>query len=137
MRGHPVPGARPPPSDIHHPGPPADPVRRRATIPTDPMDVTAASIGLSRGEFLVNLNASRLLAPEELDRFAADHPDDDALGLAQSLRANGTLTEYQLDAIAQGRSGEVRIGNYDILDRIGAGGMGTVFKARHRRMKRV
>jgi serine/threonine protein kinase/CheY-like chemotaxis protein len=30
-----------------------------------------------------------------------------------------------------------RVGNYDVLDRLGAGGMGTVFKARHRRMKRI
>ena len=32
---------------------------------------------------------------------------------------------------------ELRIGNYDVLGRLGAGGMGAVFKARHRRMKRV
>ena len=32
---------------------------------------------------------------------------------------------------------ELVIGNYTVLGRLGAGGMGTVFKARHRSMKRV
>src|SRR5262249_3954618 len=35
------------------------------------------------------------------------------------------------------RAPELCIGNYVVLDRLGAGGMGTVFKARHRRLHRV
>jgi serine/threonine protein kinase len=47
------------------------------------------------------------------------------------------LTRFQLVALSQGKGSTLRIGNYDILDRLGAGGMGTVFKTRHRRMKRI
>src|SRR5262249_11092446 len=101
------------------------------------MDATAANVGLSRDEFLANLAASRLLTEGEIEQFLAAHLGDDVLGLANALLTSGTLTDYQLDAIAQGRAGERRLRNYDVLGRLGAGGMGTVFKARHRRMKRV
>jgi CheY-like chemotaxis protein/tRNA A-37 threonylcarbamoyl transferase component Bud32 len=101
------------------------------------MDATSANLGMSRDEFIAALVASRLLADAEVHRLVAAHPDDDALGLAKALLVAGTITDYQLDALNQGRATELRVGNYDILDRLGAGGMGTVFKARHRRMKRV
>src|SRR5262249_1738114 len=40
-------------------------------------------------------------------------------------------------AVRERHFDELVIGNYQVLDRLGAGGMGTVYKARHRRMKRV
>ena len=61
--------------------------------------------------------------------------EDDSITMY--LSAQGKLTDFQVAAIREGKTKELAIGNYTILDRIGAGGMGTVFKARHRRMKRI
>jgi serine/threonine protein kinase len=56
---------------------------------------------------------------------------------AQSLATQAGLTPFQARAICEGRLRELQIGNYDVLDKLGTGGMGTVYKARHRRMKRI
>ena len=61
----------------------------------------------------------------------------DVRQLAMLLDEKGLLTRFQIREIIAGRGSSLRVGNYDILDRLGAGGMGTVFKARHRRMKRI
>ena len=53
------------------------------------------------------------------------------------LIGDGRLTAYQASEIRQGRGLQLLMGNYLILNRIAEGGMGTVFKALHRRMQRV
>jgi serine/threonine protein kinase len=57
--------------------------------------------------------------------------------LAERLVSEGKLTSFQASAVLEERVEELRIGNYDVLERLGAGAMGTVYKARHRRMKRI
>jgi len=47
------------------------------------------------------------------------------------------LTKFQAQQIAAGRAKSLILGNYVLLDKIGAGGMGQVFKAEHRRMERT
>ncbi|HYH69195.1 MAG TPA: protein kinase, partial [Urbifossiella sp.] len=61
----------------------------------------------------------------------------DGAAAARKLVEAGKLTAFQADAVLGQRFEELRIGNYDVLDKLGAGGMGAVYKARHRRMKRV
>ncbi|MGH7169600.1 MAG: serine/threonine-protein kinase, partial [Gemmataceae bacterium] len=95
---------------------------------------------LSREDFLRNLVDSTLFPQEEIATTMAPlRPStmDDGAGLAEQLIAAGKLTRFQADAIRERRFEELVIGNYQVLDRLGAGAMGTVYKVRHRRMKRV
>ncbi len=58
-------------------------------------------------------------------------------GLAQALVAQGKLTDFQAKRLLAGNGESLVLGEYVLLDEIGAGGMGCVYKAEHRRMKRI
>src|SRR5262245_60252033 len=92
---------------------------------------------VSRAEFAQSLIDSGLFDSADVLPDSGPLPDPSGVAAAEKLVETGKLTGYQADAVLSRRFGDLRIGNYEILDRLGAGGMGTVYKARHRRMKRV
>ena len=57
--------------------------------------------------------------------------------LARDLVQQGKLTKFQAASVYLDKGKSLIYGDYLVLDRIGAGGMGQVFKARHRRMDRI
>ncbi|MBA4017762.1 MAG: hypothetical protein C0483_11360 [Pirellula sp.] len=84
------------------------------------------------------LSDSGIIAQGQLERFVppkAQPKDADEL-VAQLVKENH-LTKFQAAQVAAGKSKSLILGEYTILDKIGAGGMGQVFKALHRRMDRM
>ncbi|MBY0523187.1 MAG: serine/threonine protein kinase [Gemmataceae bacterium] len=57
--------------------------------------------------------------------------------LAKELLQRDWLTPYQVNQLLQGCGDELVLGPYLLLERLGEGGIGQVFKARHRRLNRV
>ncbi|HWB10677.1 MAG TPA: bifunctional serine/threonine-protein kinase/formylglycine-generating enzyme family protein [Pirellulales bacterium] len=98
-------------------------------------------MALSLRRFRKMLLASGLIEAAELRAFerspSANRRPSTADDFSDALVAAGKLTEFQAAEIRAGRGSALVLGNYVVLDRIGAGGMGQVFKAWHRRMQRT
>src|SRR5438034_4659546 len=72
---------------------------------------------------LLDADTSRQLTPEFLSTFA------DLKEMAKDIFKRRWLTRFQIGEVAQGRAAGLVLGPYLLLDRVGEGGMGQVYKA--------
>jgi serine/threonine-protein kinase len=61
----------------------------------------------------------------------------DPVDLGRELLRRDWLTAFQLNQIFTGHGSDLILGPYVLLERVGSGGMGQVFKALHQRLNRV
>jgi serine/threonine protein kinase len=72
-----------------------------------------------------------------LDKLRAAGPvPADPAALAAVLVRDGLLTHFQAEQLLQGKWRRFSIGKYKVLERLGAGGMGSVYLCEHKLMRR-
>ncbi len=95
----------------------------------------------STDEFLDLIRKSQVLDDKKLDSYwaqlsASGHFPADAGKLAGLMIRDGLLTHFQAEQILQGKWRRFSIGKYKVLERLGSGGMGSVYLCEHKLMRR-
>jgi serine/threonine-protein kinase len=88
---------------------------------------------------LADLRRLPLLSPEQLARVetAAGRFAPGPEKIVKRLADKGWITPFQAEVLLSGKAGGLAFGHYLLLSRLGEGGMGAVFKARHTRLDRI
>jgi serine/threonine protein kinase len=94
---------------------------------------------LRSSELAARLRQLNLLRPGQQDEVERQLVPffDDARYVARELARRGWITAYQQEKLLDGQDQELVLGLYVLLEPLGSGGMGHVFKARHLLMNRV
>src|SRR5262249_10177344 len=89
-------------------------------------------------DLLAPLRSAHLLEAPQLEKLAAlqaRFPDPQAM--AKKLVSQGWLTAFQGNMLVHGKGRDLLLDSYVLMDRIGEGGMGAVYKAKNWKMGRL
>ncbi len=91
----------------------------------------AELVGVVTASRLLDQSQQQVLVNELQREFT------DATKLARAIVKRGWLTAFQIKMLANNRGSDLVLGQYLLLDILGEGGMGQVFKARQRKLDRI
>lgn len=93
-------------------------------------------MSISIQELIRNLTESGLLSDDEIgtihDSIGSREHIRSAESFARELVRQNHLTKLQAAAVLKGKTKNLVFGDYIVLEKIGSGGMGQVFKAKHK-----
>lgn len=118
------------------------PCRNGSDLPRNPSATFAEIDSSPAGKLLKELLTTSIVLTEDFEKISAQTQDNlrqcsEIPKLLLLLVQNRLLTEYQAARIEAGKTYGLVLGQYRVLDRLGAGGMGVVFKAEHVDMRRL
>ncbi|MBL8798599.1 MAG: protein kinase [Planctomycetia bacterium] len=90
-------------------------------------------------DLLTALGQYRILEPGQLDTLRRTYPGRgvDPRALSKDLLQRGWLTNFQVNQLLAGRGAELVLGSYVVLDLLGEGAAGQVYRAKHLAMNRL
>lgn len=101
----------------------------------EPPKVPDGVLGLE--VFISCLRKSKLVDGDEVEALAEELRPATGDEFARALIARKRITPFQAKALLRGKWKGLVLGNYVVTERLGQGGMGNVFKARHKRLGRT
>src|SRR5579871_1855764 len=94
-------------------------------------------VTVSLNDLMETIRQHRLLKPSQLDELGNVARFADPQDLVKELHRRGWITVFQGRQMLRGQGGSLVLGPYVLLDMLGEGGMGRVYKARHQSMERT
>jgi serine/threonine-protein kinase len=110
----------------------APPLRAELDFREDADDMLTTDLGACEW-FVWDLRRSNLIDRGQLDQvigeFLSKHPGAEPPALAEFLVSQGILTAFQADRLLQGKTQGFVLGPFTLMDSLGVGSMGTVYKS--------